>query len=92
MIAGTDAHAKNCSLLLGNGGRVRIAPLYDLASVLPYHDARRIKLAMKVGGRYGLREIGRAQWEQHARELGPPIVDRLAPLLTERAVEVVRTL
>lgn len=35
LIAGTDAHAKNFSLLLGSQGAVRLAPFYDLASVLP---------------------------------------------------------
>ncbi len=35
LIAGTDAHAKNYSLLLA-GDQVRLAPLYDIASALPY--------------------------------------------------------
>ena len=35
VIAGTDAHAKNFSLLLSHRG-ARLAPLYDLASYLPY--------------------------------------------------------
>lgn len=34
LIAGTDAHAKNYSLLLGAAGKNRLAPLYDLASLL----------------------------------------------------------
>jgi serine/threonine-protein kinase HipA len=52
LIAGTDAHAKNYSLLIAEGPRVRLAPLYDLASVLPYDefDIHKVKLAMKVGG------------------------------------------
>lgn len=37
LIAGTDAHAKNFSLLL-SGRRVRLAPLYDVASILPYDE------------------------------------------------------
>jgi len=36
LIAGTDAHAKNYSLLIGVQGHVRLAPLYDIASVLAY--------------------------------------------------------
>jgi serine/threonine-protein kinase HipA len=32
LIAGTDAHAKNYSLLLASGPTVRFAPLYDIAS------------------------------------------------------------
>jgi hypothetical protein len=37
LIAGTDAHAKNHSLLL-SGPDVRLAPLYDIASILPYDE------------------------------------------------------
>jgi len=72
LTAGTDAHAKNYSLLIGSGGSARLAPLYDLASALPYrgmHPAR-LKLAMKIGGEYGLRTIGRRHWERLANELG----------------------
>ena len=53
LVAGTDAHAKNYSLLL-SGGDVRLAPLYDIASALPYdkHE-RELKFAMKIGGDSG---------------------------------------
>ena len=53
LIAGTDAHAKNYSLLLA-GAQVRLAPLYDVASALPYPDlhVRRLRFAMKIGGDY----------------------------------------
>jgi serine/threonine-protein kinase HipA len=69
LIAGTDAHAKNYSLLLG-GPHVRLAPLYDVASILPYDefDMRKLKLAMKVGGEYKLGQIGLRQWQNFARE------------------------
>lgn len=54
VIAGTDAHAKNYSLLLA-GRQVRLAPFYDIASALPYgtHE-RRLRMAMRIGGDYGL--------------------------------------
>jgi serine/threonine-protein kinase HipA len=70
LIAGTDAHAKNYSLLLGGGPHVRLAPLYDVASVLPYDetDMQKLKLAMKVGGEYRLGLIGLRQWQKFARE------------------------
>jgi serine/threonine-protein kinase HipA len=70
LIAGTDAHAKNYSLLLGGGPQVRLAPLYDVASILPYDevDAQKLKLAMKVGGEYRLSRIGLRQWQKFARE------------------------
>ena len=71
LIAGTDAHAKNFAVLLGGGGQVRLAPIYDLASVLPYpeFDPYRIRLAMKLGGEYTLRNIGLRQWQKLAKEV-----------------------
>lgn len=72
LIAGTDAHAKNYSVLIGAGGVIRLAPLYDVASFLPYagHGLRKLKLAMKIGGKYRLSEIGAHQWSTLADELG----------------------
>lgn len=71
LIAGTDAHAKNYSLLLASGPHVRLAPLYDIASILPYDDVDmpKIKLAMKIGGEYKLSQIGSRQWQKFAREV-----------------------
>ncbi|MBW4026188.1 MAG: type II toxin-antitoxin system HipA family toxin [Acidobacteria bacterium] len=71
LIAGTDAHAKNYSLLLGQNGVVRLAPLYDLASILPYPavDTSNVKLAMKIGGEYRLRNISLRHWQKLAIEL-----------------------
>ena len=70
LIAGTDAHAKNHSLLLGGGPHVRLAPLYDVAGILPYDefDMQKLKLAMQVGGEYQLGLIGLRQWQKFARE------------------------
>jgi serine/threonine-protein kinase HipA len=71
LIGGTDAHAKNYSLLLGSRGQVRLAPLYDLGSALPYPDIdqRRMKLAMKFGSTYRIRDIGRRHVETLAVSL-----------------------
>jgi len=71
LIAGTDAHAKNYGLLLA-GNQIRLAPLYDIASILPYDDSNeyRVKLAMKVGDDYKLRRTDRrSAWEHGADEL-----------------------
>ena len=73
LIGGTDAHAKNFSMLIGTGGRARLAPLYDLASTLAYDfDAKKLKLATRVGGKYGLEAVGRRQWEKFATETRIP--------------------
>jgi len=71
LIAATDGHAKNYSLLYAPGGRVRLAPLYDVASVLPYSqfDVKRIKLAMRVGDKYRLQDIGRREWSKLSTEV-----------------------
>lgn len=71
LIAGTDAHAKNYSVLIGAEARIRLAPLYDVASVLPYTDIdiEKVKLSMKLGGEYRLRNIGLHQWRKLAGEL-----------------------
>ena len=71
LVAGTDGHSKNYSVLIGAGGNVRLAPLYDLASILPYTDMNlpKAKLAMKIGGEYLLRNIGLYRWEKMAAEL-----------------------
>jgi serine/threonine-protein kinase HipA len=71
LIAGTDAHAKNFGLLLGSNGAARLAPFYDLASVLPYRtiNLEKAKLAMKIGGEYRLRNIGSRNWQKFAVEL-----------------------
>ena len=71
LIAGTDAHAKNYALLIGAGGRIRLAPLYDVASVLPYPDIniQKAKVSMKIGGEYRLRNIRRYQWRKLAVEV-----------------------
>ena len=92
IIAGTDAHAKNYSLLL-SGRRIRLAPLYDVASILPYDDFdfQKMKLAMKVGGEYKLSLIGLRQWQKFAREMRidtDALVERLAAMAERLPDEV----
>lgn len=55
LIAATDAHAKNYSLILSADGAHRLAPMYDVASIAPYVDSAQWckkppKLAMSIGG------------------------------------------
>jgi serine/threonine-protein kinase HipA len=81
LIGGTDAHAKNYSLLLA-GRQTRFAPLYDVASALPYTtatptrprpgelDAARLKLAMSVNGHCLIREIRVRDWHHLGEDLG----------------------
>jgi serine/threonine-protein kinase HipA len=71
LIWGSDAHAKNYSFLIGHD-QVRLAPLYDLVSALPYPDKipiRKARLAMKIGHEYKLRAIDIKQWRHFAEEM-----------------------
>ena len=100
LIAGTDAHAKNYALLLGGGGAVRLAPFYDLASILPYQtiDLQKAKLAMKIGGEYRLRYIGLRNWQKFAVEMHLDeglLMDRIramAALLPDHAAPIQKEL
>lgn len=72
VIAATDAHAKNYALVHGPGGRLRLAPFYDILSYLPYADAKlhRVKLAMRIGTKYPVAAVSRTAWERLARDSG----------------------
>jgi serine/threonine-protein kinase HipA len=67
IIGGTDAHAKNYSVLLA-GDQVRLAPLYDVASALPYDDmyVPKLRLAMRIGGEYRLESVSGRHWRRFA--------------------------
>ena len=70
-IGGTDAHAKNYGFLIAGNHQVRLAPLYDITSCLPYPvdiPIQKAKLAMKIGGYYHLNKIGKDQWMKAASE------------------------
>lgn len=77
VIGGTDAHAKNFSLLIGAGGRASLAPLYDVASLLPYpeHYEPRLKLATKIGGEARLGYIRTRHWTRFAGDVELPAAE-----------------
>jgi hypothetical protein len=46
---------------------------------LPYdHDPNKLRLSMKIGGRYRLEDIGRRNWEKLASETRLPAADMVA--------------
>lgn len=67
LIGGTDAHAKNYSLLFGANEEVRLSPLYDVSSQLPYQNQIPQRLAMKIGRFYDIASIGIVDWQSLAR-------------------------
>jgi serine/threonine-protein kinase HipA len=88
LIGGTDAHAKNYSILIGGGGLVRLAPLYDIASIFGYPDVdpEGANLAMKIGDRYRVRDIGFSQWRKLAADVrvdADALIGRVHSMATE---------
>lgn len=67
VIAGVDAHAKNYSVLIGDGGVFRLAPLYDVMSALPYDHEHYFKLAMNIGTEGKWKRIKPKHWEREAK-------------------------
>jgi serine/threonine-protein kinase HipA len=67
-VGGTDAHAKNYALLIDSGDDVRLAPLYDLSSQLPYPKMIKQRLAMKIGHHYEIPLVDIDDWHVLARE------------------------
>jgi len=94
LVAGLDAHAKNYSLLM-SGNQIRLAPLYDLASALPYPEpsAHKHKLAMKLGGTYLLAQMDGRTWPAVATDLGlsAEVVATRALHLTTRIADAFAT-
>lgn len=84
LIGGTDAHAKNYSLLLADG-QVRLAPLYDVASALPYNmHEKKLRFAMRLGRDYYVFPYHNP-WPRTAKEVG---VDEAA--VTERVRDLAK--
>lgn len=96
VIAGTDAHSKNYSLLHAESSVLRLAPLYDVASFLPYQrdlGSTKVKLAMKIGGTYRLHQIEARHWNKWAEEadLSPDRVKAAVETLIHGVIELVET-
>lgn len=77
LVAGTDAHAKNYSLLFSEDtGQPDLAPLYDVISYLPYDDSGTLSdasMSMSLGGQYGLHHADFVKaWNAVASDLGLP--------------------
>ncbi len=87
LLAGPDAHAKNYSLLL-SAGQVRLAPLYDVASALPYDDffPGKLMMAMRIGGQYLASRVSAERWRKAAAQLdleADSVLDRVVALAYE---------
>lgn len=71
LIGGTDAHAKNYSLVL-IGSRAQVSPLYDVASAAPYDQRERLRSSMKIGEHWKMLDVNSSDWQKVGRRLGVP--------------------
>lgn len=79
LVAATDAHAKNYSILLDAEGTHRLAPMYDVASIAPYveparWEAKPPKLAMPIGGE---NRVGRVSMNDLRRMVDQCCLDKV---------------
>lgn len=75
LIGATDAHAKNHSLVFYGADKIRLAPLYDVASIAPYQSLaprrrKPLRAALSIGGenRFGL--VGKEHVEKMVENCG----------------------
>jgi serine/threonine-protein kinase HipA len=69
LIGGTDAHAKNYSVVL-IGRRAQMAPLYDLASAAAYPQNQRLISSMKIGDHWKMLDVTNRDWAKVGRRFG----------------------
>lgn len=69
LIGGTDAHAKNYSLVL-IGSRAQVSPLYDTASAAPYNQRERLRSSMKIGDHWRMLDVTASDLRKVGRRLG----------------------
>ncbi|MCZ8195758.1 MAG: HipA domain-containing protein [Hyphomonadaceae bacterium] len=70
LVANTDAHAKNYSLLLPIGAAPRLAPLYDVSTVLPWPQVNQHLAQTIAGKKRKPGDIAPRHWEDIARAGG----------------------
>jgi serine/threonine-protein kinase HipA len=82
LIGGTDAHAKNYSLLLDAMDQARLAPLYDVSSQLPYTDLVAPRVSTKIGDHYDIARVRIGDWRKLAGACAMP-ENRMFEMLDE---------
>lgn len=89
LIGATDAHAKNHSLMIFSPEDVRIAPLYDVASIAPYRSLspqkrKPLRAALSIGGENRFGMLGATNVEKMARDFGLKELGLGSALLCDR--------
>lgn len=91
LVVGTDAHARNYSLM-HHGPGTRLAPLYDLNSFLPYaRDGGRTTLSMRIGfSEFDPARVAARDWDELARDCHLD-TSRVLTRVTEMAERILDT-
>lgn len=97
LIAGTDGHAKNFALLHGAGPTLRLAPLYDVITVLPYPQLAKgaMQLAMGIHGERAVARVAGSHWRALARAVGlapDAMIDRVRQMAARMPAAIDRVL
>ena len=69
LIGAPDSHAKNFSIL-HVGSDIRLAPMYDVASALPYDGFENARFAFSIGGQRIFGALSGDNWAQLAAKAG----------------------
>ena len=88
LLGNNDAHGKNFSLLY-RGGKIRLAPFYDLLCTVSYPELA-TKMAMKIGGKYKPDEVYARHFEKLADEAGlsKPMVLKQVAAIADKILSV----
>jgi serine/threonine-protein kinase HipA len=88
LVANTDAHAKNYSLLLPVGSGPRLAPLYDVSTVLPWPSVVQYLAQNIAGKKHKPGDMGALHWDSIAATVGyrPADVRKRVQELVDRFV------
>lgn len=87
LVANTDAHAKNSSILLPVGAPPRLAPLYDVSTILPWPHVSQHFAQNLAGKRRKPESMAGRHWDSIAQDMGYRPAD-----LRQRAQELVDTI
>ena len=70
LVANTDAHAKNYSILFPIGAEPRLAPLYDVSTVLPWEHVNQYFAQNLAGKRRKPEAMAARHWDAIAGDMG----------------------
>ncbi len=70
LVGNADAHGKNFSLLHSPGASTRIAPLYDVLSIIQVYDDLIQNMAMSIGGCFNAAAVTVEDWKKLCKTSG----------------------